>query len=146
GSGPPPSSKVPLGAFSIGAGAIIDGGNALTLDTSGSGTLASDAILNARNYDIAGSVINIGGGSTGIVLNSTILANFNDAVSVRLRSATAINLYDANGLQIGDAAHPIGTLTFDGAGLFSQGGNTTVNATNIDLANTSGATGVGITG
>ncbi|MES5481638.1 filamentous hemagglutinin family protein [Bradyrhizobium sp. INPA03-11B] len=146
GNGPPPSSKTPLGAFSVGAGAIIDGGNALTLDTSGSGTLASDAILNARNYDIAGSVINIGGGSTGIVLNSAVLANFNDAVSVRLRSATVINLYDANGLQIGDAAHPIGTLTFDSAGLYSQGGNTTVNATNIDLANTSGATGAGITG
>ncbi|WP_143201473.1 filamentous haemagglutinin family protein [Bradyrhizobium sp. NAS96.2] len=146
GSGPPPSSQTPLGALSVGAGAIIDGGNALTLDTSGSGTLASDAILNARNYDIAGSVINIGGGSGGIVLNSAVLANFNDAVSVRLRSATAINLYDASGLQIGDAAHPIGTLTFDSAGLYSQGGNTTVNATNIDLANTSGATGTGITG
>ncbi|WP_342710252.1 filamentous hemagglutinin family protein [Bradyrhizobium sp. B124] len=146
GNGPPPSSQTPLGAFSIGAGAVIDGGNALTLDTSGSGTLASNAILNARNYDIAGSVINIGGGSTGIVLNPAVLANFNDAVSVRLRSATVINLYDANGLQIGDAAHPIGTLTFDSAGLYSQGGNTTVNATNIDLANTSGATGTGITG
>ncbi|WP_420969891.1 filamentous haemagglutinin family protein [Bradyrhizobium sp. B120] len=146
GPGPLPSSQTPLGAFSVGAGAIIDGGNALTLDTSGSGTLASNAILNARNYDIAGSVINIGGGSTGIVLNPAVLANFNDAVSVRLRSATVINLYDASGLQIGDAAHPIGTLTFDSAGLYSQGGNTTVNATNIDLANTSGATGTGITG
>ncbi|MGF6312177.1 filamentous hemagglutinin family protein [Bradyrhizobium sp. i1.8.4] len=146
GNGPPPTSSTPLGAFSVGAGAVIDGGNALTLDTSGSGTLASDAILNARNYDIAGSVINIGGGSSGIVLNSAVLANFNDAVSVRLRSATVTNLYDANGLQIGDAAHPIGTLTFDSAGLYGQGGNTTVNATNIDLANTSGATGTGITG
>ncbi|GKQ52146.1 filamentous haemagglutinin family protein [Bradyrhizobium sp. Ce-3] len=146
GSGPAPSSPVPLGAFSVGAGAVIDGGNALTLDTSGSGTLASDASLNARNYDIAGSVINIGGGSSGIVLNSAVLANFNDAVSVRLRSATVINLYDASGLQIGDAAHPIGTLTFDSAGLYGQGGNTTVNATNIDLANTRGATGTGITG
>ncbi|MGY3696655.1 filamentous hemagglutinin family protein [Bradyrhizobium sp. USDA 3240] len=146
GKGPPPSSQTPLGAFSVGAGAVIDGGNALTLDTSGSGTLASDAILNARNYDIAGSVINIGGGSTGIVLNPAVLANFNDAVSVRLRSATVINLYDANGLQIGDAVHPIGTLTFDSAGLYSKGGSTTVNATNIDLANTSGATGTGITG
>ncbi|WP_229167347.1 filamentous hemagglutinin family protein [Bradyrhizobium altum] len=146
GNGPPPSSQTPLGAFSIGAGTVIDGGNALTLDTSGSGTLASNAILNARNYDIAGSVINIGGGSTGIVLNPAVLANFNGAVSVRLRSATVINLYDASGLQIGDAAHPIGTLTFDSAGLYSQGGSTTVNATNIDLANTSGATGTGITG
>ncbi|WP_160168912.1 filamentous haemagglutinin family protein [Bradyrhizobium sp. Ai1a-2] len=146
GPGTPPSGTTALGAFSVGAGAIIGGGNALTLDSSGSGTLASNAVLNARNYDIAGSVINIGGGSSGIVLNEAMLANFNDAVSVRLRSATAINLYDANGLQIGDAAHPIGKLTFDSAGLYGQGGNTTVNATNINLANSRGVTGTGIAG
>ncbi|MDI4235724.1 filamentous hemagglutinin family protein [Bradyrhizobium sp. Arg237L] len=146
GPGTPPSSSVPRGAFSVGAGAIIDGGNALTLDTSGSGTLASNAILRAANYDIAGSVINIGGGSSGIVLNDAVLANFNDAVSVRLRSATVINLYDAGGLRIGDPSHPIGTLTFDGAGLYSEGGSTTVSATNITLANSRGATGNGILG
>ncbi|WP_229181688.1 filamentous haemagglutinin family protein [Bradyrhizobium oropedii] len=146
GPGTPPSGSAALGKFSVGAGAIINGGNALTLDTSGNGKLASSAILTARNYDIAGSVINIGGGSTGVVLSPTVLANFNDAVSVRLRSGSVINLYDANGLEIGDAAHPIGTLTFDSAGLYGQGGSTTVNATNIDLANSRGVIGKGIAG
>jgi len=146
GPGPLPASATPQGTFSIGAGALIDGGNALTLDSSGSGALAPDAILKAANYDIAGSVINIGGGSSGVTLSPAVLANFNDAASVRLRSASAINLYDANGLQIGDRGHPIGTLTFDSAGLYGQGGNTTVNATNIDLANSFGATGTGISG
>jgi filamentous hemagglutinin family protein len=133
GPGPQPAATAPLGSFSIGAGAIIDGGNALTLDTSGSGTLASDAVLKAANFDIASSVINIGGGSSGLVLTSTVLQNFADATSVRLRSASVINLYDANGLQIGDAAHPVGTLTFDSAGLYSQGGTTTVDALNVVL-------------
>ncbi|MBR0871346.1 filamentous hemagglutinin family protein [Bradyrhizobium tropiciagri] len=146
GPGTPPSGTTAKGAFSVGARVIIDGGNALTLDTSGDGSLASSAVLNARNYDIAGSVINIGGGTSGVVLNSTVLANFNDAVSVRLRSGTVINLYDATGLEIGDVAHPIGTLTFDSAGLYGQGGSTTVNATNINLANSRGSTGTGIAG
>lgn len=146
GPGTLPSGSTANGKFSIGSGAIINGGNALTLDTSGNGTLASSVILSAKNYDIAGSVINIGGGSSGVVLNSTVLANFNDAVSVRLRSGTVINLYDANGLQIGDTAHPIGTLTFDSAGFYGQGGNTTVNATNIDLANSHGVTGNCVSG
>ncbi|MBV9235522.1 MAG: hypothetical protein JOZ94_06785, partial [Xanthobacteraceae bacterium] len=146
GPGPLPPGTTPQGTFSVGAGAVIDGGNALTLDSSGGGALASDAVLSARNFDLAGSVINIGGGGSGIVLNAAVLANFNNAVSVRLRSASAINLYDANGLLIGDPTQPIGTLTFDSAGLYGQGGSTTVNATNIDLSNSLGANGAGITG
>lgn len=145
GPGPLPTATSPQGTFSIGAGAVINGGNALTLDTSGSGALASTASLIARNYDIAGSVINIGGGSSGITLNAAALANFNGADSVRLRSATVINLYDAvsdgGNLAIGaNSANPINTLIFDSAGLFSHGGQTTVNATNIRLANSRGVT------
>jgi filamentous hemagglutinin family protein len=146
GPGPLPAGSTPQGNFSVGSGAVIDGGNALTLDSSGTGALAGDAVLKAANYDIAGSVININGGSSGVSLSRAVLANFSGAVSVRLRSASAINFYDGSGLQIGDSANPIGTLTFDGAGLYSQGGTTTVNATNIDLANSSGASGTGISG
>lgn len=146
GPGTPPSNSTPQGSLSVGAGAVIDGGNTLTLDSSGNGTLAASVVLTARNYYIAGSVINVGGGSSGIVLNTAVLANFNDAVSVRLRSASVINLYDAGGLQIGDSAHPIGTLTFDSAGLYGQGGSTTVNAGNIDLVNSRGVTGTGTGG
>jgi filamentous hemagglutinin family protein len=144
----PPVSKTALGQLTI-QGAIINGGNALTLDSSGSGTLSSDTILKAANYDIAGSVINIGSGSSGVVLSQAVLANFADATSVTLRSATVINLVDGGPggrLTIGDPNHPIGTLTFDSAGLFGQGGDTIINASNIDLANSRGATGTGNTG
>jgi filamentous hemagglutinin family protein len=136
GPGPLPTATAPQGVLTIGAGVLLDGGNALTLDTSGNATLDPSAVLKARNYDIAGPVINIGNsaaGKGGIVLNDTVLANFADAVSVRLRSASVINLYDVGGLQIGNFAHPIGTLTFDSAGLFSDGGTTTVDALNVVL-------------
>ena len=120
-----PAATAPQGSFRIGAGVVLDGGNALTLDSSGSGTLDPSAVLNARNYDIAGSVISIGtpasGATGGIVLSNAVLQNFNDATSVLLRSASVINFYDANGLVLGDIDHPIGTLTFDSAGLFSAG-------------------------
>ena len=145
----PPVSSVALGNLTIGSGVTIAGED-LTLDTSGTGSLASNANLKAANYDIAGPVINVGdnvtGANSGIVLSTAVLRNFDDAVSVRLRSSSVINFFDANGLQIGDPNHPIGTLIFDSAGLFSQGGSTTVDATNIDLTNSRGVTGTGITG
>src|SRR6202007_2947728 len=50
GPGPVPAATLPQGTFSIGAGVVLDGGNALTLDTSGNGTLASSAVLKAKNY------------------------------------------------------------------------------------------------
>jgi hypothetical protein len=106
---------------------------------------APGATLNAQNYDLSASVINVGGGNTGLVLDSGLIAGFAGANSVTLRSGSVFNLFDANGLSVGDSAHPIGTLTFNGAGLFSQGGTTTINATNVVLTgsqstpNTNGA-------
>ncbi|WP_315700765.1 MULTISPECIES: filamentous hemagglutinin N-terminal domain-containing protein [unclassified Bradyrhizobium] len=147
GPGPLPPAASPQGKFSIGVGAVIDGGNALTLDTSGGGALDATASLKAKNYEIAGSVINIGNGTSGISLNPAVLANFNGASTVRLRSATVINLVDSGNLTVGaDPANPINTLIFDSAGLFSQGGQTTVNATNIRLANSRGVTATGSAG
>lgn len=147
GPGPLPPAASPQGTFSIGAGAVIDGGNALTLDTSGGGALAATASLKATNYEIAGSVINIGTGTSGISLNPGVLANFNGASTVRLRSASVINLMDSGNLIVGaDPARPINTLILDSAGLFSQGGQTIVNATNIRLANSRGVTATGSAG
>ena len=125
--------------FTIGSGVTIDGGNSLTLASTGSGSLAPDAKLIARNYDLAGNVINIGGGSSGLILTSATLANFAGAASVQLHSSTVINFYDASGLVIGDPAKAIGALTFDAAGLFSQGGATTINADNVVLTDTQAA-------
>ncbi len=119
-------------------GVTINGGQALTIDSSGQSRLGPNVSLVAKAYDLSASIINIGGGTTGLVLNDNILANFAGATSVRLRSASVINLYDAGGLAIGDASNPIGTLTFDGAGLYGQAGTATVSATNIVLTDSQG--------
>lgn len=116
-----------------GAAVTIDGGKMLTIDSGGGSVLASNTILSAKNYDFGAAIINIGGGNSGLVLGSSVLANFANADSVSLRSASVINFYDASGLTIGDAGSPIGTLTFDSAGLYGQGGTTSIVATNVVL-------------
>jgi filamentous hemagglutinin family protein len=120
----------------LGAAVIIDGGNALTLDSTQSNVLASNTVLTAKNYDLSADVINIGGGDAGLVLTSGLIANFAGAQTVSLRSASVFNLYDANGLAIGDPDNAIGALTFNGAGFFSEGGTTAINAGDVLLTNT----------
>lgn len=146
---PLPVSSVALGQLTIGDGVAMSG-NSLTLDTSGSSSIGASATLTAKNYDLAASVVNVGGGSGGLVVTPDLLAKFAAADVVSLRSASVFNLYDANGLTIGNASNPIGTLVLDGAGLYSQGGKTTINATDLALTDsqakanrTGGLTGSG---
>lgn len=128
-----------LVAADTAVGVTINGGAALTIDSSGDSRLAGKVALNASAYDLGGGVVNVGGGSSGLVLSPDVIANFAGATSVRLRSASVINFYDANGLVVGDADKPIGTLTFDGSGLYGEGGTTTVNAKNIVLTSSRAA-------
>ncbi|WP_159729612.1 filamentous haemagglutinin family protein [Methylosinus sp. Ce-a6] len=114
-------------------GVTINGGAALTIDSSGDSRLSGKVALNASAYDLGGGVVNVGGGSAGLALSREVIASFAGATSVRLRSVSVINFYDASGLVIGDADKPIGTLTFDSSGLYGEGGTTTVNAKNIVL-------------
>jgi hypothetical protein len=114
----------------------IDGGNALTVDTSGTSVLAPDAALTAKNYDLSGSVINLGAvpaKAAGLTLTSNLIASFAGATSVLLRSASFFNFYDAAGVTFGSAANPIGTLTLDGSGIYHSGGTTTIEANAIAL-------------
>ncbi|HEY0330101.1 MAG TPA: hypothetical protein VGC77_13495, partial [Rhodopseudomonas sp.] len=140
-----PVSDTVLGNLTLGSGVTISG-NTLTLDTSGSSILAPDALLVAKNYDLSGSSINLGNvpaGTTGLTVSSQLIATFAGADSVLLRSASVFNLYGDS--RFGSDAAPIGTLTFDGSGLYSDGGTTTVDANNIDFidsqttVNTNGA-------
>ncbi|NVO17601.1 MAG: filamentous hemagglutinin family protein [Rhodoplanes sp.] len=125
-------AATPLGSLTIGAGATL-AGTTLTLDTSGTTSVATDAVLTAQNFDLAANIVNIGGGSGGLVVSSSLIASFAGADTVRLRSASVFNLYgDA---AFGRADAPIKTLTFDGSGFYSDGGTTTVAAGNIVLTN-----------
>lgn len=114
-------------------------GVALALDTAGDSLLAPNAVLKAQNYELEGGVINLGAapaGTFGLTLSPQVVADLAGAKSVALRSQSVINLYDAGGLTLGDPANPIGTLTLDGAGLYSAGGTTSIAANNIDLVDT----------
>ena len=93
----------------------------------------SSAKLTAKNYDLSGSIINLGGGSGGLVVSADLIANFAGADVVRLRSASVFNLYGSN--TFGDASNPIGTFILDGAGLYSDGGASSIAANNIVLTN-----------
>ncbi|MCK9917090.1 filamentous hemagglutinin family protein [Microbacteriaceae bacterium K1510] len=128
-----PVSTVALGSLSVGAGVALSG-TTLTLDSTGTTTVATDASLTAKNYDLSGSVINLGGGSGGLVVTTGLIGKFAGADNVRLRSASVVNVYGNN--TFGDAGYSIGTLTLDGAGLYSDGGATTITAKDIVLTNT----------
>ncbi|WP_316183812.1 MULTISPECIES: filamentous haemagglutinin family protein [unclassified Bradyrhizobium] len=153
-----------------GAGVVITAGNSLMVDTSGSGAFAPDlansngasttgVTLKAPNLSIAANTFNFGPeGLAASGLNLTpgqFNSLFAGATSVTLRSNTGFDFYDQAGLTLGDAANPIGTLTFDGSGFYSIGSNTsgagatdcsaycaTIAATNITLINSRGASGV----
>ncbi|WP_161607339.1 filamentous haemagglutinin family protein [Methyloferula stellata] len=123
------------GNISIGDNVTINGGGALTLASSGNNQLGSNVTLTANAFDLSAKVINIGGGTSGLVLDDAIIANFAGAASVLLQSASVVNFYDASGLTVGNSNNPIDTLTFDGAGLYSQGGTTTIDAANVVFTN-----------
>ncbi|HEY8066796.1 MAG TPA: filamentous hemagglutinin family protein [Methylosinus sp.] len=141
GSGPTPTPAAKSGSLVIGANVRIDGAAALTLDSSGVNRVGASATLIAKAFDLSAKAIDFGADSSsaGLALTDAILANFIGADSVRLRSASAFNFHDVGGLEIGDAAQPIGQLIFDGGGFYSAGGETSVYATNITLTNTQSA-------
>ena len=119
------------------AAAVILSGNALTFDSSGTTTIAADATLAAKNFDLAANIINLGGGSGGLGAVANLIASLAGADTVSLRSASAFDIYGSGTL--GNAGARIGTLTLDASGLYSDGGTTTISATNIALVNSAAA-------
>ncbi len=111
----------------------------MTLDSSGATTVLVSANLTASNYDLSGAVINLGSGTdAGLVISTGLIGKFAGADIVRLRSASVFNLYGNN--NFGDAGNRIGTLTLDGAGLYSDGGTTAITARDIVFVNTQSGT------
>lgn len=132
-----PVSTVALGSLSVGDNVTLLG-KTLTLDSSGATTVSVSANLTASNYDLSGAVINLGSGTGGLVISTGLIGKFAGADIVRLRSASVFNLYGNN--NFGDAGNRIGTLTLDGAGLYSDGGTTAITARDIVFVNTQSGT------
>lgn len=104
------------GVVAIGAGVVLDGGNALMIDATRSTTLAGSAQTIARDITLGGGRIGFGGGSEGLIFDAASLARFNAAENLTLRSHTSIDFY--TGLDFGSAG--LKSLTLDAAGLVGR--------------------------
>ncbi|MGG1948121.1 filamentous hemagglutinin family protein [Trinickia sp. NRRL B-1857] len=127
------------GVLTIGAGATLQGGQALTLDSSGSLKVDPSAVLSGTAIAVDGSAITLtsqqGGAAAslpGFVLGPTGMAQLANAQQVLLRSLGAIN-FD------GDVNATFGNSVVLSAGTFAGNGNVTLNAKQIAFTNDMGA-------
>ncbi|WP_396332881.1 filamentous haemagglutinin family protein [Burkholderia anthina] len=124
------------GLLTVGAGATLAGGQALTLDSSGNLKVDPSAVLSAKSITADGSAItftNAGGAAAanlpGFVIDPAGLAQFANAQQVTLRSYGAIGF-------IGDVNATFGNSVDLSAGTFtSDGGHVTLNAPQIAFTN-----------
>ena len=103
------------GTVSIGAGAVIDGGNALMVDATRNTTLAGSAVVSAKDITLSGNSIGFGGGA-GLVFDANGLAQFNRSENLTLRSYTSIDFY--TGIDFGAAG--LRSVTLDAAALVGR--------------------------
>ncbi|WP_441279283.1 filamentous hemagglutinin family protein [Tardiphaga sp. 172_B4_N1_3] len=127
--------KTATGTVAIGAGAAIDGGNALLIDATRNTTLSGSAIVSARDITLSGSSIGFGGGNSGLVFSANALAQFNRSQNLTLRSYSSIDFY--TGADFGAAG--LKSVTLDTAGIVGRNpGAIVINGDTVVLRNTSG--------
>uniref|UniRef100_UPI00158931F9 filamentous haemagglutinin family protein n=1 Tax=Burkholderia anthina TaxID=179879 RepID=UPI00158931F9 len=128
------------GLLTVGAGATLAGGQALTLDSSGNLKVDPSAVLSAKSITADGSAItftNTGGAAAanlpGFVIDPAGLQQFANAQQVTLRSYGAIGF-------VGDVNATFGNAVDLSAGTFtSDGGHVTLNGPQIAFTNEAGA-------
>jgi hypothetical protein len=142
----------PVGTVTIGAGAVIRGGNDLVIDAS-DGTNSSQidptAQLSATNVSLSATAISLGDdGVDGLVIPDAVIAQFLGATSLTLHGVGGGNgAFSANGT--GDIEFagitslsltaPNAVLTLDTTALSSFYGNSiSISAPTIDFADTTG--------
>ncbi|GAB2916049.1 hypothetical protein GCM10027093_63190 [Paraburkholderia jirisanensis] len=128
------------GVLTVGAGAALTGGQALTLDSSGNLTFDPAATLSGNTIAVDGSAITFtdqtgaaAAALPGFVVGATQLAQLANAQNVILRSAGAMN-FDGN------VDVTFGKNVDLSAGTFvSDGGSTVINANEVAFTNEMGA-------
>ncbi|OMG71673.1 filamentous haemagglutinin family protein [Burkholderia ubonensis] len=128
------------GLLTVGAGATLTGGQAITLDSSGNLKVDPSAVLSAKAITADGSAITFTGANgaaaaalPGFVIDPAGLAQFGNAQQVTLRSYGAIGF-------VGDVNATFGNSVDLSAGTFtSDGGHVTLNAQQIAFTNEMGA-------
>jgi filamentous hemagglutinin family protein len=105
------------GIVAVGAGVRLGGGKALLIDATRNTELAASALLSGSALSVASGAIGIGGGSSGLILDTATLMQLSNAQHLTLRSYTVIDFHTSLNFGSMDLA----AVTFDAAGLVGHG-------------------------
>ncbi|APG06044.1 hypothetical protein BJI69_20500 [Luteibacter rhizovicinus DSM 16549] len=138
------ATGTPGGDLTIGAGAVIDAANSLSMDATGHTQLAADATLHAKAIDVTAGHIALGGSDTDaqadagtLLIGPRVLAQLANSDSTTLRGRQSIDL-------LGDASLAASNdLILSTPTLISDGGSASLSAASVTFANDTGATSTG---
>ncbi|WP_411886828.1 filamentous haemagglutinin family protein, partial [Polaromonas sp. YR568] len=122
------------GVVTIGAGATLNGGDALLIDATRTTELAASARISGTDLSVSAGRIGFGGGS-GMVLDSAALAQLANSKHLTLRSYSSFDFHQS--VDLGAAG--LASLTFDGAAFTGHGGNIVLRGEKIALENSGAA-------
>jgi filamentous hemagglutinin family protein len=133
------TSGTTLGDLTIDAGATVQGGDSLTMDTTGATSVDPNAVFTAQNILATANQINFigsdapaGAGSGGLVIGPSTLSLFNDAAQVTLSSRGAIDF-------LGDISIDLPqSLNLNANAYVSDGGIVSIKAGTLGLGNDAG--------
>ena len=130
-------SGTTLGNLTIEAGATVQGGGSLTMDTTGATSVDPNAIFTAQNIQATANQISfIGSGATaatgGLVIGPDTLSLFNDASQVTLNSRGAIDFLGNVSIDLPQ------TLDLNADAYVSDGGTVSIKAGTLGLGNAVG--------
>jgi filamentous hemagglutinin family protein len=126
------------GMLTIGAGATVAGGSALTLDATGRVSVDDKALLSGKDIDAtANRIAFVGAGATapddGLVIGSATLAQWRGSDTVTLRSRGDIDFLGAQDVVVDHA------LVLSAGALNSDGSDVSIHADTVTFANLLGA-------
>ncbi|RUL75236.1 filamentous haemagglutinin family protein [Dyella choica] len=128
-----------LGNLTVDAGATVQGGGSLTMDTTGATSVDPNAVFAAQNIRATANQISFvgsgaqGGASTGgLVIGPATLSLFNNASQITLSSRGAIDFLGHVGIDLPQ------TLDLNANAYVSDGGTVSIKANTLGLGNAVG--------
>ena len=134
-------SGTTLGNLTIDAGATVQGGASLTMDTTGATSVDPNAVFTAQNIQATANQINFvgsdvpaGASTGGLVIGPGTLSLFNDASQVTLSSRGAIDFLGNVSIDLPQS------LNLNANAYVSDGGTVSIKAGTLGLGNDAGTT------
>ncbi|WP_188794175.1 filamentous haemagglutinin family protein [Dyella nitratireducens] len=132
-------SGTTLGNLTIDAGATVQGGGSLTMDTTGATSVDPNAVFTAQNIQATANQINFigagmatGAGTGGLVIGPSTLNLFNNAQQITLNSRGAIDFLGNVSIDLPQA------LNLNANAYVSNGGTVSIKAGTLGLGNAAG--------